>query len=143
MRCHVFGAVAFPFTEHKRGDKPGYHASCRACVYANSGADQPARQQCHHGAQDVPPGRIETGLGPRLSVRVVELRLLGARYGSIGGRLAAQLYLEDDDGEAVTLVQTALVAELEEIEWAELRAGGLRVDLWKEDGVFLAMARTP
>lgn len=71
------------------------------------------------------------------------LRLLGARYGSIGGRLAAQLHLEDGDGEAVTLVQTALVDELEGLEWAELRTGGLRVDLWQEDGVFLALARTP
>ncbi len=70
------------------------------------------------------------------------LRLVGARYCSIRGQLAAQLRLETDDGKRVTLYQTALTGALEGLE-TQVRAGGLAIELWQEDGVFLGMARGP
>ncbi len=71
------------------------------------------------------------------------LRLTGARYCSIRGQLAAQLRLETDDGEHVTLYQTALTGDLESLRRTRLRSGGLVIDLWQEDGVFLGMAQGP
>ena len=71
------------------------------------------------------------------------LRLLGARYCSIQGQLVAQLRLETGDGQHVTLFQTASAGDLQRLEETQLRAGGLAIELWREDGVFLGMARGP
>ena len=70
-------------------------------------------------------------------------RLAGARYCSIRGQLAAQLRLETDDGEIVTLYQTAWTDDLNGLDGRQIGAGGLAVELWQEDGVFLGLAREP
>lgn len=71
------------------------------------------------------------------------LRLVGARYCSIRGQLAAQLSLEAADGKHLTLYQAASPADLESLEWTRLRSGGLTIDLWREGGILLGMARGP
>ncbi len=70
-------------------------------------------------------------------------RLVGARYCSIQGQLAAQLRLEAADGERLTLYQTARTQELAKLGETQLEAGGLVIDLWQEGGAFLGMARAP
>ena len=73
----------------------------------------------------------------------VSSRLVGARYCSIRGQLAAQLLLETGDGRNVTLYQTALTHDLESLASTRLRSGRLTIELWQEDGVFLGMAQGP
>lgn len=70
-------------------------------------------------------------------------RLLGGRYCSIQGHLAAQLSMESPTGVPVTLYQTPLVDELTDLSATDLRARGLRIELWHEEGVFLGLARAP
>lgn len=72
-----------------------------------------------------------------------DLRLVGGRYCSIQGNLAAQLRLETPTGKTVTLYQTPLVEKLSKLPPRELQLRGLRIDFWQQDGVLLAMARTP
>lgn len=71
------------------------------------------------------------------------LRLVGARYCSIRGQLAAQLRLETLAGEPVTLYQTAMTRDLERLGSAQLQSKGLNIDLWHEGGVFMGWARSP
>ena len=71
------------------------------------------------------------------------LRLVGARYCSIHGNPAAQLWLETASGESVTLYQTPLVETLEKLPPRELQVPGLWIDFWQEEGVLLAMVRKP
>ncbi len=81
----------------------------------------------------VEPGRVGAG----------SLRLVGARYCSIRGQLAAQLRLETDSGESRTFYQTTLTDDLKGLEWTGTLYDGLTIELWQEGGVFLGMARGP
>lgn len=71
------------------------------------------------------------------------LKLLGGRYCSIQGHLAAQLKLATSSGDTVTLYQTASVNELRDLPATELRSRGLQIELWQEEGIFLGLARAP
>jgi len=71
------------------------------------------------------------------------LRLVGARYCSIRGQLAAQLRLETAAGEPVTLYQTAMTRDLERVGATQFRSDGLSIELWHENGVFMGLARSP
>ena len=75
--------------------------------------------------------------------RLQGLQLVGGRYCSIQGHLAAQLSLRDHDGNPLTLYQTLLAEDLEDLTGEEIKTQGLHIELWGEDGVFLGLARTP
>ncbi len=67
-------------------------------------------------------------------------RLLGARYCSIRGRLAAQLRLRDASGTLVNLYQCPARERLRRVESGAVVVGGSRVVFWKEGSVLLGMA---
>ena len=69
--------------------------------------------------------------------------LVGARYCSIQGQLAAQLRLETAEGKILTLYQTTLTPALKQLDRETLRADGLAIELWHQDGVFFGLARGP
>ncbi len=73
-------------------------------------------------------------------IRSRELRLTGARYCSIQGKLAAQLVLEDAKGERWTLFQAPVEGRLHVARPSEGEARGVRVEVWREAGVLLALA---
>lgn len=84
----------------------------------------------------------------RLDFRVVPptagghgaLRVLGARYCSIQGRIAAQIKLEDALGRTLTLYETRLTPALESLEpGVELR-DGIRIEIWREGDVLFGLA---
>ena len=69
-------------------------------------------------------------------------RLVGGRYCSIQGRLAAQIKLEDERGRALTLYQTRFVRDFEGVDGVKQSwEGGLSVELWREDGMLQGLAR--
>ncbi len=71
------------------------------------------------------------------------LRLVGGRYCTIQGNLAARLRLESASGKTVALIQTPLVEKLSKLPPRELQLGGLRIAFWQEEGLLLAMVREP
>jgi hypothetical protein len=81
-----------------------------------------------------------TLIGPERLV-THEWRLIGARYCSVRGRVAAQLRYENQrDGLSYTLYETVLPEGLagEEVETSVFKRGN-RVTLWKERGLLLGL----
>lgn len=78
------------------------------------------------------------------------LRLLGARYCTLQGRIATQLMFQNDNGDIVTFYQAAYDAErfgpLPDIDRQQrpltLIKNGVSITIWVEQGVVVAQART-
>lgn len=70
------------------------------------------------------------------------LRVLGGRYCSIQGQIAAQIKLQDDRGEIVTLYETSFSDPFGELVQGERRVGDLRIRIWREGGLVLGLARS-
>ncbi|MCP4343197.1 MAG: hypothetical protein GY799_31070 [Desulfobulbaceae bacterium] len=68
------------------------------------------------------------------------MRITGARYCSIRGRIAAQIQMVDSKGRYCTLYQTRLVEPLGTIKKASLVLDGVDYKLWHEKGVFFGFA---
>lgn len=71
----------------------------------------------------------------------MNMRVLGARYGSIHGQPAVQISLLDPDGEICTLYQLRPVGELAKLNAESRQVDGLIVDLWQEKGLLMVLAR--
>lgn len=71
-----------------------------------------------------------------------EYELAGARYCSLSGVLAAHVKLQDkQSGQSMSLFVTSNAAELEDIQPQQQSIDGVEVDLWREGGLFYALAR--
>jgi anti-sigma factor RsiW len=92
---------------------------------------------------------VQAGLGqldfPILPTRKELLKnyaLVGGRYCSVQGGLAAQLKVRDRvSGELLTLYVTHLTDELERIDPLDANFDGVHIRLWQENGRFFALAR--
>ena len=71
------------------------------------------------------------------------MKIVGARYCSIRGRIAAQIQMVDSNGRYCTLYQTRLVESLASIKNASMELGGVEYQLWHEKGVFFGFAGPP
>lgn len=66
-----------------------------------------------------------------------DLRLVGSRYCSIQGQIAAQVKLKDTHNRLYTLYQTQLRESLRGLTQTELMVKGVKVTIWREgDAVF-------
>jgi hypothetical protein len=83
--------------------------------------------------------KLDFALAPPSSPATSEMHVIGARYCSIQGQLAAQIRLRDTTGRVYTLYETRLTDKLREVG-GEVKAEGVRVRLWKENGVFCGLA---
>jgi len=71
-------------------------------------------------------------------------RLIGGRYCSIQGRLAAQLKVEDtNSGEIATLYITPVTERLIGISDQQVVHDNVNIKLWKADNFFYGLATTP
>ena len=71
-----------------------------------------------------------------------DARVLGSRYCSLAGRLAAHVKLRDaDSGEPLSLFVTSAGPDLERLHGDEGYMDGIEVELFREDGLFYALAR--
>ncbi len=74
---------------------------------------------------------------------VTQLRVVGARYCSIQGHLAAQIKLENPQGKHYTLYQRSLTDTPTLPAQSEYMVDGVRVQEWPEAGLFFGLASTP
>jgi hypothetical protein len=74
--------------------------------------------------------------------RGMKMRLIGGRYASLRGRPAVQMKLADPHGEICTLIEARPVEELAAItELTQHQVDGLLVDVWREKGLVMVLAR--
>ncbi len=72
------------------------------------------------------------------------LRLLGARYCTIAGNLAAHLrFSHADSDNQLSLFMTPIEEELKKMSSETMKLEGVTVRLWQEDGFFYALADSP
>jgi len=68
--------------------------------------------------------------------------LIGSRYCSLSGVLAAHVKLHDKStGKAMSLFVASNTAELEEIRPQQTSLDGVEVEFWREGGLFYALAK--
>lgn len=68
--------------------------------------------------------------------------LIGSRYCSLGGVLAAHVRLHNkQSGKPMSLFVTSNSAELEEIQPQQKKLEGVEVEIWREGGLFFALAQ--
>lgn len=68
--------------------------------------------------------------------------LIGSRYCSLGGVLAAHVKLQDkQSGNTVSLFVTSNSAELTQIQSQQQKLEGVDVEIWREGGLFFASAQ--
>jgi len=70
-------------------------------------------------------------------------QLLGGRYCSVRGQIAAQLRLADAHGQACTLYEVRPVDALASVKAGRYEIDGCEVELWKENGLMMVLARSP
>ncbi len=71
-----------------------------------------------------------------------EYELIGSRYCSLSGVLAAHVRLQNKtSGKPMSLFVTSNAAELEAIRPQQANLEGLEVELWREGGLFYALAQ--
>jgi hypothetical protein len=76
------------------------------------------------------------------SLKGMSMRLLGTRYSSLQGQPALELKLEDGRGEICTLIQARPVDRLATVhQRTQHHIDGLRVDVWREKGLVMVLAR--
>ena len=79
---------------------------------------------------------------PRRQFMLGELRMLGGRYCSIQGRMAAQIKLEDQYGRVLTLYQTSFGEHFEGLPELQRELDGIQIRVWREDDLLFALAGT-
>jgi len=68
--------------------------------------------------------------------------LIGSRYCSLGGVLAAHVKLQDkQSGKTMSLFVTKNAAELKEIQPRQKKLEGVNVEIWREGGLLFALAQ--
>ena len=68
-------------------------------------------------------------------------RLAGARYCSVGGRIAAQIRLVDARGRNLTLYQFRAGDRYDRLTTSDFDFDGVRVTIWQEAGLVMGLAR--
>ncbi len=74
-------------------------------------------------------------------IRHMNMRVVGARYTTLQGKIAAQIVYVDPKGVPCTLYQVRPVDKLARIATGEHEVDGLRVSVWREKGLIMVLAR--
>jgi hypothetical protein len=83
--------------------------------------------------------RLDFALAPPSNLAASSLHVVGARYCSIQGQLAAQIRARDPAGFVYTLYETKLTDKLRAVA-VEVKTDGVRIRLWRENGLFYGLA---
>lgn len=71
----------------------------------------------------------------------MNMHLVGARYTTLGGVIAAQILYTNPQGEPCTLIQARPVARLARLGNGDHDVDGLRISVWREKGLLMVLAR--
>lgn len=74
-------------------------------------------------------------------MRSMNMHLVGARYTTIEGVMAAQILYLDSKGEPCTLYQARPVDKLARVSESEHVVDGVRVSVWREKGLVMVLTR--
>lgn len=74
-------------------------------------------------------------------VKEMEMRMVGARYATLAGEMAAQILYVDAHGVPCTLYEARPADRLAHVATGEHQIDGLRVSVWKEKGLVMVLAR--
>jgi len=69
-----------------------------------------------------------------------DLQILGGRYCSLHGHIAAQVRLKNSSGTIFTLYQTSSHKSFRTLTEHEQLTNGIEIEMWNENGVFLGIA---
>ncbi|MAG32408.1 MAG: hypothetical protein CL908_16120 [Deltaproteobacteria bacterium] len=83
---------------------------------------------------------LDFALRPSRHLAAEELEMLGGRYCSIQGRLAAQIKLEDEHGSVLTLFQTNFDERFDGLTEVQRELDGIRIRVWREGDLLFALA---
>lgn len=84
-------------------------------------------------------GKLDFALAPPSNPAASSLHVVGARYCSIQGQLAAQIRVRDSAGTVYTLYETRLTDKLRAVS-GEVKTEGVGIRLWSEEGLFYGLA---
>jgi hypothetical protein len=86
--------------------------------------------------------RLDFSIVPANSTILETYRLMGGRYCSIQGVLAAQLRVQDvRSGKECTLYAVKAVGNLRDVIATVNSMDGIRVEIWRQDNVLFALAK--
>jgi len=122
--ARVTRAVAAEILDHDRGGKP--------VQFAESSVDALRRDMPRLDFRLTAPRRLEN---ERLS-------LVGARYCTIRGGVAAQIRFRDDAGRIRNLYLCPARSRLRNVAEGEVEVDGARVVIWREGDLVFGMARS-
>lgn len=71
----------------------------------------------------------------------MNMHIIGARYATLGGEMAAQILYVDAHGVPCTLYEVRPADRLARIATGDQQVDGLRVSVWKEKGLVMVLAR--
>src|SRR5207253_2165687 len=71
----------------------------------------------------------------------MHMRIVGARYTTLSGAIAAQIVYVDGHGIPCTLYEVRSVRQLARIGSGERQIDGVRVSFWREKGLLMVLAR--
>jgi len=74
-------------------------------------------------------------------VKEMGMRIVGARYATLAGKMAAQILYIDSHGLPCTLYEVRPADQLARVATGEYQVDGLRVSVWKERGLVMVLAR--
>jgi hypothetical protein len=74
-------------------------------------------------------------------IQGMNMRIVGARYATLGGEMAAQIRYVDSHGVPCTLYETRPVGQLSRVATGDHQVDGLHVSVWKEKGLVMVLAR--
>jgi hypothetical protein len=74
-------------------------------------------------------------------MREMHMRIVGARYTTIGGEMAAQILYVDQKGIPCTLYEVRPVAQLARVAAGDHQVDGVHVAVWREKGLVMVLAR--
>ncbi|HYS54327.1 MAG TPA: hypothetical protein VER58_11255 [Thermoanaerobaculia bacterium] len=79
---------------------------------------------------------VEPGMMKEMNMRIV-----GARYATLAGEMAAQILYVDPHGVPCTLYEARSADQLARVATGDHLIDGLRVSVWKEKGLVMVLAR--
>jgi len=74
-------------------------------------------------------------------MKEMQMRIVGARYATLAGEMAAQILYVDPHGVPCTLYEARPADRLRRIATGDHQIDGVRVSVWKEKGLVIVLAR--
>jgi hypothetical protein len=74
-------------------------------------------------------------------MQMMKMHIVGARYATLAGAIAAQIVYVDDHGVPCTLFEVRPTDTLANIAPGEHQVDGVRVSVWREKGLIMVLAR--